>query len=168
MHLTFWTLQINYIKDHSCVLVTGKSDSHHSGKLHSKQDHEACSAEINSTIIWIFVCLQVFECHNIVFEEYSDVIIVQLTCVPDYGEIKAARSHVWEFFEATGEKKVQRKLCTPPNSTTLVYHGETTSMQSHLMSQHPDKYVYTSVHKSGKDSKSQHKIDQFNYSMFDH
>jgi len=39
----------------------------------------------------------------------------------------------------------------------LRYHGGTTSMQSHLMNHHPDKYVYM----SGKDSKNQRKIDSF-------
>ena len=160
MHLTFWTLQINYIKDHNCVLVTGKSHSHHSGKLHSKQVHEACSAETNSTIIWIFVCLQVFECHNIVFEEYSDVIIVQLTCVPDYGEIKAAEEPCVGVFWGNRGKEGAMQIVY--STKFLVYHGGTTSMQSHLMSQHPDKYVYTSMYKSSKDSKIQCKIDQFN------
>ena len=39
------------------------------------------SAETNSTIIQIVVRLQIFEHHNVVFVDYSDVIIMQLTHV---------------------------------------------------------------------------------------
>ena len=50
------------------------------------------------------------------------------------------RSPVREYFEIVGEKKVRCKLCVPPVTTTLAYHGATTSMQSHLSSHNPDKY----------------------------
>ena len=43
----------------------------------------------------------------------------------------------------------------PPATTTLAYHGGTTSMQSHLSSHHPDKYGESSK------GKCQHKLDSF-------
>ena len=66
------------------------------------------------------------------------------------------RSPVWDYFEIVGEKKVRCKLCVPPASTTLAYHGGTTSMQSHLSSHHPDEYG-----ESSKGSGSQRKLDSF-------
>ena len=45
---------------------------------------------------------------------------------------------------------------SPPATTTLAYHGRTTSMQSHLWSHHPDKYG-----ESSKESWSQRKLDSF-------
>ncbi len=66
------------------------------------------------------------------------------------------RSPVWDYFEIVGEKKVHCKLCVPPATTTLAYHGGTTSMQSHLSSHHPDKYAGES-----KGSGSQRKLDSF-------
>jgi len=44
------------------------------------------------------------------------------------------RSPVWDYFKISGDKKVRCKLCMPPAATTLVHHGGTTSMQSHLSS----------------------------------
>ena len=67
------------------------------------------------------------------------------------------RSPVWAYFEIVGEKKVRCKLCVPPATTTLAYHGGTTSMQSHLSSHHPDKYAG----ESSKESQSQRKLDSF-------
>ena len=67
------------------------------------------------------------------------------------------RSPVWAYFEIAGEKKVRCKLCVPPATTTLAYHGGTTSMQSHLSSHHPDKYAG----ESSKESQSQRKLDSF-------
>ena len=67
------------------------------------------------------------------------------------------RSPVWAYFETVGEKKVRCKLCVPPATTTLAYHGGTTSMQSHLSSHHPDKYAG----ESSKESQSQRKLDSF-------
>lgn len=49
------------------------------------------------------------------------------------------RSPVWDYFEKIGEKSVKCNLCVP-KPTVLAYHGGTSSMQSHLLSQHPDKY----------------------------
>jgi len=84
-----------------------------------------CSAETNSTIIWIFIHLLSFKYHNIVFKqllEYSDIIITQLNQVsPIMVKSRQLRSHVREFFlrQLIGEKKVRCQLCTPPNCTTL-------------------------------------------------
>ena len=66
------------------------------------------------------------------------------------------RSPVWDNFEVVGEKKVRYKLCVPPATTTLAYHGGTTSMQSHMLSHHPDEYG-----ESSKESQSQRKLDSF-------
>ena len=74
------------------------------------------------------------------------------------------RSPVWEFSETVGEKKVRCKLCTPPVSTILAYHGGTTSMNSHLTSHHlDDKYAH--VAKGSDTNKSQRKIDSFVHEM---
>ena len=67
------------------------------------------------------------------------------------------RSPVWDYFEISGEK-VHCKLCVPPATTTLAYHGGTTSMQSQFSSHHPDKYG-----ESSKGSRSQHKLDSLLY-----
>ena len=66
------------------------------------------------------------------------------------------RSPVWDYFEIVGEKKVRCKLRMPPATTTLAYHGGTTSMQSHLSSHHPDRYG-----ESSKESRCQRKLDSF-------
>ena len=46
------------------------------------------------------------------------------------------RSPVWDHFEKIDDKKVKCKLCL----AVLAFHGGTTSMQSHLLSRHPDEY----------------------------
>ena len=42
------------------------------------------------------------------------------------------RSSVWEFFVKEGDKSVKCTLC----NTILIYHGRTSSMQSHLSGKH--------------------------------
>lgn len=66
------------------------------------------------------------------------------------------RSPVWDYLEIISEKMVRCKLCVPPATTTLAYHGGTTMVQSHLLSLHPDKYG-----ESSKGSGSRCKLDSF-------
>ena len=66
------------------------------------------------------------------------------------------RNQVWEYFELVEPKKVRCKLCVPPITTVLAYHGGTTSLKNHLTSRHPDKYQ----EKAGP-SHQQHSLESF-------
>ena len=63
------------------------------------------------------------------------------------------RSPVWEYFEIVGKRFAASCAAT---ITLVAYHGGTTSIQSHLLSHHPDKYG-----ESSKESWSQCKLDSF-------
>ena len=107
------------------------------------------SAETNSTIFEYSIVTVPFECLSTYTNYLGKYVIgphVMFTCFEMASWSKSCvksrplRSPVWDYFEISGDKKVRCKLCVPPAATTLAYHGGTTSMQSHLLSHHPDKY----------------------------
>ncbi len=52
---------------------------------------------------------------------------------------KKQRSDVWQYYDLIiGQKKARCLLCNPHK--VLAYHGGTTNLHEHLVSQHPSVY----------------------------
>ena len=76
------------------------------------------SAEINSTIFEYSIIRISMHLHNLMFHVSRSHSMVNS---------RPLRSPVWKI-EIVGEKKVRCKLYVPPATTTLAYHGGTTSV----------------------------------------